>query len=274
MSESQPYDADRRRVVRNGIVMGLTTGAYALTFGALGVASGLSVLQTCLLSLVMFTGGSQFAYVGVIAGGGSPLAGAATAVLLGARNMLYGLTMAPVLRLRGTRKALASQLVIDESTAMAIGEDDPRLKRVAFYATGVGIFVFWNLGTLIGAVVAGALPDPRSFGLDAVAPAAFVFLFAPRLRTRQAWTAAAIGVLVSLVVVPLVPAGLPVIVAAVAIAVYALVSRDGESADPEPMTEGEPHHDEHGVVRADGDVAHDAGASDRDPRGRAEGGGR
>ena len=240
--------------MRNGVVMGLVTGAYGLTFAALGVTSGLSILQTCILSLAMFTGGSQFAFVGVIAGGGSPLAGAAAAILLGARNTLYGLTMAPVLPVAGARKVVASQLVIDESTAMSMGEDDARLKRAAFWATGIGIYVFWNLSTLIGAVAAGALPNPKALGLDAVAPAAFIFLFAPRLRSAQAWIAAAVGAVVALVVVPLVPAGLPVIVAAVAVAAFALLTSAGRASDPlepDPMTEGEPHHDEHGVVRAD-----------------------
>ncbi|WP_228389261.1 AzlC family ABC transporter permease [Cumulibacter manganitolerans] len=271
------HRTERRRVVRNGVVMGAATGAYGLTFGALGVAAGLSILQTCVLSLVMFTGGSQFAFVGVVAGGGSPLAGAAAATLLGARNMLYGLTVGPLLRVRGARKLAASQLVIDESTAMAMGETGKRLQLTAFWSTGIGIFVFWNASTLIGAVAAGALPDPRALGLDAVAPAAFVFLFAPRLRTAQAWIAAAVGAVVALGVVPLVPPGLPVIVAAVAVAGYALLARVGApstphaATDPDPMTEGEPGHDAHGVIRSHGDRSHDVPQSDG-PEGAPGGG--
>ncbi|WP_199849597.1 AzlC family ABC transporter permease [Blastococcus sp. Marseille-P5729] len=232
--------ADRSRVLRNGVVMGLVTGAYGLTFGALGVTSGLSLLQTCVLSLAMFTGGSQFAYVGVIAGGGAPLAGAAAAILLGARNTLYGLTLAPVLRVRGGRKLVAAQVVIDESTAMSMGEDDVRLKRLAFWSTGLAIYVLWNLGTLVGAVAAGSLPDPQALGLDAVAPAAFIFLFAARLTSRTAWLTALIGAAVALLVIPVVPAGLPVIVAAAAVGIFALIARGTPEAGPVPMTKDDP----------------------------------
>ncbi|WP_243837831.1 AzlC family ABC transporter permease [Cumulibacter soli] len=217
-------EAGRRRVVRNALAMGLATGAYGLTFGALGVASGLSLAQTCILSLAMFTGGSQFAFVGVIGGGGTPLAAAATALLLGARNTVYGLSVGPLLRVRGWRKAGAAQLVIDESTAMSIGETRKPLARVAFWATGLSIFAFWNLATLIGAVAAGALPDPKALGLDAVAPAAFIFLFAPRLTSRTAWLTAGVGAVVALALVPLLPSGLPVIAAAVAVAVLAIAT--------------------------------------------------
>lgn len=204
--------------------MGLATGAYGLTFGALAVSSGLSLLQTCVLSLVMFTGGSQFAFVGVIGGGGTPMAAAATAVLLGSRNTVYGLTVSPLLRVRGWRKAAAGQLVIDESTAMSLGEQGKRLARLAFYSTGLSVFVFWNAATLIGAVAAGALPDPKSLGLDAVAPAAFVFLFAPRLRSGLAWLTAVVGIVVAVGLVPLLPSGLPVIAAAVAVGVLAVLT--------------------------------------------------
>lgn len=204
--------------------MGFATGAYGLTFGALGITSGLSLLQTCILSLAMFTGGSQFAFVGVIGGGGTPLAAAATAILLGARNTVYGLTMAPLLRVRRWRKAGAAHVVIDESTAMALGESDKPMARTAFWATGLSIFICWNLATVIGAVAAGALPDPKALGLDAVAPAAFIFLFAPRLTTALAWLTTVVGAVVALAVVPVLPSGLPVIVAAVAVAVLALVT--------------------------------------------------
>lgn len=219
----------RRRVIRNGVAMGLATGAYGLTFGALGVTSGLSLLQTCILSLAMFTGGSQFAFVGVVGGGGTPLAAAATAMLLGARNTVYGLTVGPMLRARGWRKAAAAQLVIDESTAMSLGEEDRQLSRLAFWATGLSIFVCWNVATVIGAAAAGALPDPEALGLDAVAPAAFIFLFAPRLTSPLAWLTAAVGAVVALAVVPVLPSGLPVIAAAVAVAALAMVTARSSS---------------------------------------------
>jgi predicted branched-subunit amino acid permease len=200
--------------VRDAIGIGVATGAYALSFGAVSTASGLSVWQTAALSLLMFTGASQFAMVAVIGGGGSPLAGAATAVLLGTRNAFYGLRLSRVLRGRPGGTALAAQFVIDETTAMAVAAETEEGARLAFWATGLAVFTLWNLGTLIGAVGAQAIPDPRTLGLDAAAPAAFVALLAPRMKGRPTWVVAGAAALVALLSVPLVPAGVPVLLAA------------------------------------------------------------
>ena len=109
---------------------------------------------------------------------------------------------------------LAAQLVIDESTAMAIGRDSDRAARLGFYATGIGVFVLWNIGTAVGVVGASWLSDPRLLGLDAAAPAAFLALLAPRLRGREAWAVALAAALVALIAVPFVPVGFPVLIAA------------------------------------------------------------
>jgi predicted branched-subunit amino acid permease len=216
----------RRSVIRDALGIGAATGAYAISFGAISSAAGLSFWQTTALSLLMFTGGSQFALVGVIAGGGSPLAGAATAVMLGSRNALYGLRLAPLLQVGGWRRFATAQLVIDESTAMAIGQDDERTGRFAFFATGLSVFGLWNLGTAAGALGADALQDPSVLGLDAAAAAAFVALLGPRLRGREPWAVAAAAALVAVLAVPLVPAGVPVLVAAlVAVAAAYLPGR-------------------------------------------------
>ena len=205
--------AVRRAVVRDALGVGLATGAYGVSFGAISSAAGLTVLQTCTLSLLMFTGASQYAMVGVIGGGGSPWAGMGTALLLGARNALYGLQLGRMLEVRGARRVAAAQLVIDESTAMAIARDDHEVARLAFWATGLSVFVLWNVATLVGAVGAKALSDPRVLGLDAAAPAAFVALLAPRMRGREPWAIALGGAAAAMVVVPLVPAGVPVLLA-------------------------------------------------------------
>jgi predicted branched-subunit amino acid permease len=208
--------AARSQVLRTSLGVGVATGAYGLSFGALGTAAGLSVTQTCALSVLVFTGGSQFALVGVLGGGGSALSGAASAVLLGARNLIYGARLAPVLGLHGLRRLVGAQLVIDESTAVALGNEvrGERAARLGFWATGLAVFVLWNLSTLVGAVAGSVLGDPRSLGLDAAAPAAFLALLAPRMRGRPAWTTAVVGALVAIAVVPVVPAGVPVLVAA------------------------------------------------------------
>ncbi|HEY1135392.1 MAG TPA: AzlC family ABC transporter permease, partial [Nocardioides sp.] len=121
---------DRRALVRQGLAIGVATGLYGTSFGAVGVASGLSVLQTCALSLLVFTGASQFAFVGVLAAGGSPWSGAATGLMLGARNTLYGLGLTGRLRWRGLRRVAGAQLVIDESSAVATAQDEPPLARL------------------------------------------------------------------------------------------------------------------------------------------------
>lgn len=219
-----------RAVVRDGLGVGLATGLYGTSFGAVSVASGLDVAQTCVLSLLMFTGASQFALVGVLGAGGSAVSGALTAALLGTRNTLYGLRLAPLLGWRGTRRVAAAHLVIDESTAMSITRPSPDLARTGFLATGLSVFVLWNLFTLLGAVGGAVMGDPRAYGLDAAVGAAFLALLWPRLQqpggTRLAWAAAA----VALVAVPLVPAGLPVLAAgAVAVIAGALHARRGGS---------------------------------------------
>jgi predicted branched-subunit amino acid permease len=209
-------DGERSQMIRNGVAIGVATGTYGLSFGALAVAAGLSLPQTCVLSLAMFTGASQFAFVGVIGSAGSPFAGAAAAALLGARNGLYGLHLSRLLRLRGLRRAVAAQFVIDESAALSLGGRTESLARVGFWAGGLSVFLCWNAATVIGALGAQLLSDPKVLGLDVVAPAAFVALLAPRLRTRRTWLAAIIGALVAVLAVPVTPPGIPVLLAAAA----------------------------------------------------------
>ncbi|GAB3657455.1 hypothetical protein GCM10027596_12650 [Nocardioides korecus] len=204
-----------RSVVRDGIAVGVATGAYGISFGAVSVAAGFSVAQTCASSLLIFTGASQFALVGVVAAGGSPLVGALSGLLLGTRNTLYGLQVAPRLGLRGWRRAAAAHLVIDESTAMTVTRSDPVLARTGFHATGLAVLVLWNLATLAGALLGDAVGDPRDYGLDAAVGAAFLGLLWPRLDAARHRVAAVLGAAVALALVPLVPAGVPVLAAAV-----------------------------------------------------------
>ncbi len=216
MTDPTSWPTVRGQVVRTAAGVGVATGAYGLSYGALGTAAGLSVAQTCALSVLVFTGGSQFALIGVLGTGGSAVSGCASAVLLGARNMLYGARLAGLLGLHGPGRLIGAHLVIDESTAVALGSEEQgdRAARLGFWATGLAVFSLWNLATLVGALAGSVLGDPRSLGLDAAAPAAFLALLAPRLRGRSAWLTAAAGALVAVAVVPVVPAGVPVLVAA------------------------------------------------------------
>ncbi len=204
---------DRRQVIRDSLGVGIATGLYGTSFGAVAVGSGLSVAQTCVLSLVMFTGASQFALVGVLAGGGTPLASAMTALLLGSRNTLYGLRVGPLLGWRGLRRLAAAQLLIDESTAMSVSRPDRTLARVGFLATGLSIFVLWNLFTFVGAVGGEALGDPKAYGLDAAVGAAFLALLWPRLSDPVNRGVALAAAALALALVPVTSAGVPVLAA-------------------------------------------------------------
>jgi 4-azaleucine resistance transporter AzlC len=210
-------------VVRNSVGVGLAVGAYGFAFGAASVAAGLSVLQTCLLSLLTFTGGTQFAVVGVIAGGGTIAAALASGLLLGSRNTLYAMRLAPLLRVRGLRRLLAAHGTIDESTAMAIAQPEPGLAGVAFWWTFGGVFTFWNLSTLLGAL-AGSVIEPATVGLDAVVPAAFLALLAPRLRAGAIEKRVAVtGAVIAGVLIPFTPPGVPVLAACAALLLAARV---------------------------------------------------
>jgi predicted branched-subunit amino acid permease len=213
------------RPVRDGVGLGLAVGVSGVAFGAAAVSSGLSVWQACALSLLAFTGASQFALAGVIASGGSLLAGTAGAILLGSRNSLYGLRLADVLRPRGTRRLLTALGVIDETTAVTLAQPDPDSARTGFTATFCTLYVTWNLATLVGAVGAGRIGSPQSFGLDVVGPAAFLALIWPRLRSGRADRLVALaGVAIALGTTPLLPVGVPVILAATAALGGALAS--------------------------------------------------
>jgi predicted branched-subunit amino acid permease len=213
------WSLERRAILVNALGVGLATGAYGISFGAISVTGGLTILQTQMLSALMFTGGSQFALVGVLAAGGGGVSAVATSVLLGLRNAFYGLAMAPVLRVHGLRRAVAAQLTIDESTAMAVARsvehDGGRASRLAFWSTGLSVFVLWNLTTLAGSLGANALGDPRVWGLDAAIPAGFIALVWPRLRDRRSWSIGIAAAVVALVLTPVLRPGVPVLLTSV-----------------------------------------------------------
>jgi len=203
----------KRAVLRDSLSVAIPVGTYGAAFGAAAVAAGFSVLQACALSLLLFSGASQFAVVGVMAGGGTALSAIATGALLGIRNGLYGLRMAQILNLNGLKRVLGAQITIDESTGVALSQETrgEAAMRYGFFATGLGVFFFWNFFTLIGALGAGAIGNPSSWGLDAAVPAAFLGLVWPRLIDRKTRIAALLAVLLALGLTPFVGAGFPII---------------------------------------------------------------
>lgn len=201
---------------RDSFSVSLTVGAYGVAFGAAAVANGFSVLQSCLLSLLTFSGASQFAVIGVIGAEGSALSAIATASLLGTRNALYGVIMAPKLKVKGLKRIAAAQVTIDESTAVALGQEIRGVDamRKGFWYTGIGVFIFWNLFTLAGALGAQAMGDIRAFGLDSAVPAAFLGLVWPRLKNNSNRILAIGCAIFAIAMTPILPAGLPIIATA------------------------------------------------------------
>lgn len=213
MRQNVRVSFDKRTVLRDSLSVAIPVGSYGLAFGAAAVSSGFSVLQSCVLSLFLFSGASQFAVVGVIGAGGGVVSAVATASLLGLRNMFYGFRNAPILKVRGFKKVASAQITIDESTGVSLLQEQRGVAamRYGFYATGIAVFIFWNLFTLLGSLGAQAIGDPATFGLDAAVPAAFLGLVWPRLIDQRTRLAAAIAVMTALILTPFLPAGLPII---------------------------------------------------------------
>lgn len=198
-------------VDRTAVSVAFTVGLYGAAFGAAGVTAGFSILQTCLLSILLFSGASQFAVVGIMGAGGAAISAIATATLLGFRNALYGLQMAPILKVSGLKRVLAAQITIDESTAVATLQENDEDRKRGFYVTGIGVYIFWNLFTYLGALGASAIGDPSVWGLDAAVPAAFCGLIWPRLKNKTQFLVSAIAIAWALLLTPIAPAGIPII---------------------------------------------------------------
>ena len=198
-------------VARTSLSVAFTVGLYGAAFGAAGVTAGFTILQTCLLSILLFSGASQFAVVGIMGAGGSAISAIATATLLGFRNALYGLQMAPILKVTGLKRILSAQITIDESIAVSTLQENDVDRKRGFYLTGIGVYVFWNLFTYLGALGASAIGDPAVWGLDAAVPAAFCGLVWPRLKDKKQFLISALAIVLALSLTPITAAGIPII---------------------------------------------------------------
>ncbi len=222
---------DTKPVALQGLWIGIATGLYAISFGALAAAAGLNLWQAMVLSALLFSGGSQFALVGVIASGGTGAAAVTTSTLLGLRNGFYGLQVSRLLAAKGWRKVLAAHLTIDESTAVAVAQPDRERTRVGFWSTALSVFVFWNLMTVVGVLLGNALGDPRTWGLDAAASGAFMALLWPRLTTVRTRVTAVAAAAIALLAAPHAPAGTPILIAALAAVVAGALPDAAEGTD-------------------------------------------
>lgn len=219
-----PRERDSRAVVRDALGVGVAVGISGVAFGGTATAAGLTVPQACVLSLLAFTGASQFALVAAVAGGGSPLLGSAGAILLGARNGLYAMRLRPLLGLPRWLALGSAQLVVDETTAVTLAQPGRRSARLGFTVTGLSLFLLWNATTLAGALGATALGNPARYGLDAAGPAVFLALLSPMLREGPAERRAAVAaVLIALAFTPLLPPGIPILLALAAVPLVMLL---------------------------------------------------
>ncbi|TXC99350.1 AzlC family ABC transporter permease [Streptomyces sp. ISID311] len=248
-------------VIRDALGVGVAVGLSGFAFGVTSAGAGLSLLQTCALSLLVFTGASQLALVGALAAGGNPLTAAAAALFLGARNAFYGLRLSAVLGYRATVKPLAAHWVIDETSAVTLAQPDRRSARLGFTVTGLTLYVLWNLTTLFGALGAGALGDTDAWGLDAAGPAVFLALLAPKLTTTVERLTAGLAVVLVMVTLPLLPTGVPVLISALAAPAVLLAQGRGERTREADGTErpgtgpegtGTPPAPQDGTVPQDG----------------------
>ncbi len=210
------------RVFGAGMSLGAAVGLYGVAFGATATAAGLTPWQASVLSLLMFTGASQFALVGVLAAGGGPFAAVGSALLLGTRNTIYGVRLAELLSYRGWRRIAAAHWVIDETTALTVRENDRQLARLAFVSSGGTLFLFWNLTTVASAVGAQSFGPVLQAALDSVVPAAFLALLWPRLvrgaaLLREQRIVAVGGAGIALGLTPVLAPGLQIIVAGLAV---------------------------------------------------------
>ena len=210
---------------RDGILLGVAVGVFGVTFGVLAAASHISSLKAIAMSLLVFTGASQFAALGIAGSGGEPLSALGTALLLGARNAAYALSISEVLPERRLPRLIAAQLVIDETAAMAKAQSQVQLSREVFWITGISVFVFWNAGTLVGVFLGEVVGDPLSWGLDAAFPAGFFALLLPQLSDRSMRFAAVLGASIAAITISILPQGLPVLAAGLGAAAAATSAR-------------------------------------------------
>lgn len=208
--------ASVRSVVISSLTLSGAVGVFGISFGVLSVSAGASVAQTCALSFFTFTGASQLSAMSVIATGGTVGAALGGALLLAARNGVYGLALAPFIKGSVRARMLAAHFVIDETTALTTAQSEPRLRKIAFWTTGVALFLFWNFGTLVGALI-GSDIDPQKYGLDVAFTAAFVAMLAPHLKLVKGRQAAALGAVICLVLIPSAPIGVPILAAGLAV---------------------------------------------------------
>lgn len=210
---------DRKRILRQALSIALAVMPFGLAFGIAAREAGLSIYEAMGFSSLVFTGSAQFAAVSVLSDGGSALTAVIAGALLNLRSLAFGVALAPVLKGSWRFRAAAAQLMIDEAAAVGMAQDQPTDRRFGYLAGGLSVFALWNLSTAAGALFVGAMGDiVFEAGIDATIPAAFLALLWPRLSDERQRAIAVGGAIIALASVPLLPPGLPIIAAGLAVA--------------------------------------------------------
>ena len=219
MTCDRPDSTGRPRPYRRDcLIMGLAVGVTGITFGVFADAAGFNLPRVIVMSALMFTGASQFAAVGVINDGGTGGAAVGSALLLAARNTLYGPVVRRALPVSTPARLGGAHFVVDETTGMAAGQTDRRDAAGAFWLSGIVLWLCWNLGSVAGTVLGSVMSTPEMWGLDAAFPAIFVALVAGHLRTAAGWTAAAAAAVIAFGAVPFTASGIPILLSVLALA--------------------------------------------------------
>jgi 4-azaleucine resistance transporter AzlC len=211
-----PIRFEMRSGAITAVPLAVAVGLFGVSFGVLSASSGgMGLLPALVMSVTTFAGSAQFAVASVLAAGGQPVAAIAAALLLNARYLPIGVSVARFLTGSAPIRFLKAQLVVDESWAIA-ARDGGHFDAGRLIGAGIVLWLAWVGGTLVGAIGGEALGDPAALGLDAAFPALFLALLVTQLRSRRAVVAAALGAAVSLALVPLAPPGVPIVAAAAA----------------------------------------------------------
>jgi 4-azaleucine resistance transporter AzlC len=206
-----------RATVRDIALTCLAVFFVGLSYGAVAVTSGFPLWVPAVQSVLVLAGASEFLFVGIVAAGGSPIAAALAGLLVNTRHLPYGLALPPGVTGRGWRRLLGTHLMNDESVVFALAQPDGPRQRAAYWLCGAGVLVCWPGGAVLGGLIGSAVHNTNAFGLDAMFPAVILALILPDLRDRLTLRAALAGAAIALAVTPFLPAGLPVLVALLAV---------------------------------------------------------
>jgi 4-azaleucine resistance transporter AzlC len=227
-----------RRGLRAGVPFGIAGFLLSVSFGVVAQDAGLSALAAIVMSVIVFAGSAQFAAIAIIGQGGSAGAAIVAAALMNSRFLPMGAAFGPSLPGGPLKRAAQGQAVIDASWALAARGDGSFDRWMLFGATAVQ-YVTWQAGTILGALAGDVLGDPDALGLDAIYPAFFLALLIAEVRSRRAALVAILGAAIAIALVPVAPAGVPILAASAA-ALVGLTRAAQRAVLAEQESEGAP----------------------------------